>query len=83
MLPGPASEVGNAIVGHPDVPYITFTGSPDVGWGIRQRAYQKKVGLELGNNAPVVVHDDAGWVESLVRRLTERHEATIEHPWSN
>lgn len=30
----------------------------------------------------LVVHDDAAWVESLVRGLTERHEAAIEHNWS-
>jgi acyl-CoA reductase-like NAD-dependent aldehyde dehydrogenase len=59
VVPGPAGEVGNAIVDHPDVPYLTFTGSPDVGWGIRQRAFRKKVGLELGNNAPVIVAPSA------------------------
>ena len=39
--------------------YITFTGSPEVGWGIKGRAPRKKVGLELGNNAPVIVEPDA------------------------
>jgi transcriptional regulator len=29
-----------------------------------------------------IVHDDAEWVEALVRRLTERHESAREHPWS-
>ena len=29
-----------------------------------------------------VVHDDPAWLESLVRRLTDRHEADLEHPWS-
>jgi acyl-CoA reductase-like NAD-dependent aldehyde dehydrogenase len=38
---------------------ITFTGSPEVGWGIRSRAARKRVSLELGNNAPVVVEPDA------------------------
>ena len=61
VLPGAASEVGNAIVDHPDVPYITFTGSPPVGWGIRQRAFKKKVGLELGNNAPLIIEADGDW----------------------
>jgi acyl-CoA reductase-like NAD-dependent aldehyde dehydrogenase len=53
--------VGNALVDHPDVAMITFTGSPDVGWGIRGRAPRKKVGLELGNNAPVIIEADADW----------------------
>jgi acyl-CoA reductase-like NAD-dependent aldehyde dehydrogenase len=38
---------------------ITFTGSPEVGWGIKASAPRKKVGLELGNNAPVIIEPDA------------------------
>ncbi|HVE18128.1 MAG TPA: aldehyde dehydrogenase family protein, partial [Ilumatobacteraceae bacterium] len=53
--------VGNAIVDHPDIALITFTGSPDVGWGIRARAPRKRVGLELGNNAPVIIEPDGDW----------------------
>ena len=30
----------------------------------------------------LVVHDDAGWVEALVRRLTAKHEAGRQRPWS-
>jgi transcriptional regulator len=30
----------------------------------------------------LVVHDDPGWTEDLVRRLTTKHEAYREHPWS-
>lgn len=30
----------------------------------------------------LVVHDDPAWVESLVRRLTDRHEARSSRPWS-
>jgi acyl-CoA reductase-like NAD-dependent aldehyde dehydrogenase len=51
--------VGNAIVDDPDIALITFTGSPEVGWGIKARAPHKKVGLELGNNAPVIIEPDA------------------------
>ena len=61
VLPGKASEVGNTLVDHPDVPLITFTGSVDVGWSIRERAPRKKVGLELGNNAPVIIEPDGDW----------------------
>jgi acyl-CoA reductase-like NAD-dependent aldehyde dehydrogenase len=52
-------RVADHLVTHPDVAAITFTGSPEVGWNIRARAPQKRVGLELGNNAPVIVHHDA------------------------
>jgi acyl-CoA reductase-like NAD-dependent aldehyde dehydrogenase len=58
---GSGGTVGNALVDHPDVAYVSFTGSAEVGWGIRQRAYRKKVGLELGNNSPVVIEGDADW----------------------
>ncbi len=59
VVTGGGGSVGNALVDHDDVAYITFTGSPDVGWGIKARAPRKKVGLELGNNAPVIVEPDA------------------------
>jgi acyl-CoA reductase-like NAD-dependent aldehyde dehydrogenase len=61
VLPGAGSEVGAALVAHDDVAMITFTGSPEVGWGIRASAPRKKVSLELGNNAPVIVQPDADW----------------------
>jgi len=38
---------------------ITFTGSAAVGWDIKRRAGKKKVALELGGNAAVIVHSDA------------------------
>ncbi len=47
------------LVTHPDVAMVTFTGSPEVGWGIKAKAPRKKVGLELGNNAPVIIEPDA------------------------
>lgn len=61
VVPGPGGEVGNAIVDHPDIALVTFTGSPEVGWGIRSRAPKKRVGLELGNNAPVIIDADGDW----------------------
>ncbi len=59
VVTGGGGTVGNALVDHEDVALITFTGSPEVGWGIKGRAPKKKVGLELGNNAPVIVEPDA------------------------
>jgi glyceraldehyde-3-phosphate dehydrogenase (NADP+) len=38
---------------------LTFTGSPAVGWGLKTRAGRKRVTLELGGNAGVIVHHDA------------------------
>ena len=61
VVTGGGGTVGNAIVDHPDVALITFTGSPPVGWSIRARAPRKRVGLELGNNAPVIIEPDGDW----------------------
>ena len=61
VVTGGGSTVGNALVDHPDVALITFTGSPEVGWSIRARAPRKRVGLELGNNAPVIIEPDGDW----------------------
>ena len=38
---------------------LTFTGSPAVGWRLKSRAGRKRVTLELGGNAGVIVHRDA------------------------
>ena len=59
VLAGPASEIGDVLVEDGRVRAITFTGSSDVGWKLRERAARKKVNLELGNATPVIVHGDA------------------------
>ncbi|HEX9967618.1 MAG TPA: aldehyde dehydrogenase family protein [Solirubrobacterales bacterium] len=61
VIPGPGSEVGNALVEHELTRALTFTGSSGVGWGIRGRVPHKKVNLELGSNAPLIVHADGDW----------------------
>ncbi len=61
VVPGPGSEVGNAIVEHELTGALSFTGSAKVGWGIRSRVPHKKVNLELGSNAPLIVHSDGDW----------------------
>jgi phenylacetaldehyde dehydrogenase len=54
------STVGSALVRHPDVDKITFTGSTEVGLGIGVECARsaKRVALELGGKSPVVVLDD-------------------------
>jgi acyl-CoA reductase-like NAD-dependent aldehyde dehydrogenase len=61
IVTGSGSEVGNAIVEHDLTGAITFTGSPPVGWDIRAKAARKKVNLELGSTAPLVVCEDGDW----------------------
>lgn len=41
------------------VKLVTFTGSPAVGWELKKKGFKKRVSLELGGNAGVIVHDDA------------------------
>lgn len=67
VVTGSGSTVGNALVDHPDVALITFTGSPEVGWAIRARAPRKRVGLELGNNAPAIIEPDGDWVSAAAK----------------
>jgi acyl-CoA reductase-like NAD-dependent aldehyde dehydrogenase len=61
---GSGSEVGNAIVENEGIGAITFTGSAGVGWEIRAKAARKKVNLELGSTAPLIVHEDGAWEEA-------------------
>ena len=41
------------------VAMLSFTGGPDVGWRLKELAGKKRVCLELGGNAGVIVHEDA------------------------
>jgi acyl-CoA reductase-like NAD-dependent aldehyde dehydrogenase len=59
VLVGSGPEVGNPLVESRKVAMVTFTGSPPVGMGIRDRAGMKKVILELGSNSATIVHEDA------------------------
>jgi acyl-CoA reductase-like NAD-dependent aldehyde dehydrogenase len=61
VVPGPGSVVGNAIVEDPLTRALTFTGSAPVGWDIRSKTPHKKVNLELGSNAPLIVDVDGDW----------------------
>jgi len=58
VLPCKSSEA-TALVEDDRLQMVTFTGSPPVGWDIKRRAGKKKVTLELGGNAGVVVEPDA------------------------
>ena len=55
VVTGGGRVVGDKLVTDPRVSMITFTGSPSVGIGIRNRAGLKRVTLELGSNAAVII----------------------------
>jgi acyl-CoA reductase-like NAD-dependent aldehyde dehydrogenase len=61
VVPGPGSSAGAALVRHPGVDKISFTGSTEVGkWIARECADTvKKVSLELGGKSPNVIFADA------------------------
>jgi acyl-CoA reductase-like NAD-dependent aldehyde dehydrogenase len=46
---------------------LSFTGSPDVGWDLKARCGKKKVVLELGGNAAVIIDHDADLDDALER----------------
>lgn len=65
-LPVPLAE---QLATDPRFALLTFTGSPTVGWHLKNVAGKKKVCLELGGNAAAVVHEDAGDLDWVASRL--------------
>jgi 1-pyrroline dehydrogenase len=61
VVTGDGGSVGEAIVKHPEISMVSLTGSVGTGKGIARNAADtlKRVHLELGGKAPVVVFDDA------------------------
>jgi acyl-CoA reductase-like NAD-dependent aldehyde dehydrogenase len=61
LLLAPGAEVGKALVSHPDVRVISFTGSTGTGRAIAESAARlnKKVSLEMGGKNAIIVLDDA------------------------
>lgn len=59
--------LGESLAVDPRLPVLSFTGSPAVGWRLKQLAPRKRVCLELGGNAAVIVHEDAD-LEDAARR---------------
>src|SRR5579864_5497357 len=77
ILTGEASQVGEALVRHPGINKIAFTGSTDVGRSIRRATAGsgKKLSLELGGKSPFIVFDDAD-LDSVV-------EGVVDAIWFN
>jgi acyl-CoA reductase-like NAD-dependent aldehyde dehydrogenase len=70
VVTGDGSRIGNALVSHPDVAMITFTGSVPVGTSIRNRAGLKRVTLELGSNSAVVIEPGCDMDTAVARCVT-------------
>ncbi|MCL4257170.1 MAG: aldehyde dehydrogenase family protein [Anaerolineales bacterium] len=54
-----ATKDAAPLIEDPRIKLLTFTGSPAVGWSLKGKAGMKRVTLELGGNAGVIVHEDA------------------------
>lgn len=59
VITGKGSEIGDVLVRDPRVRMISFTGGLEVGQDLAGKAGLKKIGMELGSNAPVIVMPDA------------------------
>ena len=59
VVHGYGSTVGDALVTHPDVRAISFTGSTATGNTIMSRGGLKKYSMELGGKSPVIIFEDA------------------------
>jgi betaine-aldehyde dehydrogenase len=69
VLPGHGSVVGAALVNHPNVEKIAFTGSTEVGRTLMRQAAEhiKRISLELGGKSANIVFDDADLDKAVVQ----------------
>lgn len=79
VLPGPGARIGTPLVSHPDVRFVTFTGSTAVGRDIRKNSGLARTHLELGSNSVSVVAADADLelVTDLVGRAGYRKSGQV------
>lgn len=67
MIPGQvnimpcSNELAGKLITDERIKKISFTGSPEVGWRLKANCGRKKITLELGGNAGVIVHNDSDW----------------------
>ncbi len=74
FVPGPGGEIGDALVSHPDVAMIAFTGSWEVGTDIISKAHRmepqsscvKNLVLEMGGKNAIIIDSDADLDEAVV-----------------
>ncbi len=73
VVTGRGSEIGDALVGHPDVRRVAFTGSTAVGRHVLATAGLKRITLELGGSDPVIVCEDADVVAAVKAVIIGRY----------
>jgi acyl-CoA reductase-like NAD-dependent aldehyde dehydrogenase len=70
LVNGSGSTVGQALLDSDDIDHYTFTGSRSVGKMVTEHSGLASVSLELGNNSPVIVHEDAD-IEDAAERIID------------
>jgi aldehyde dehydrogenase (NAD+) len=67
VVTGYGAEIGDALVSHPLVDRIAFTGGPEAGRAINEKAarHMKRVTMELGGKSPNIVFEDANLDEAV------------------
>lgn len=58
------------LIKDPRIKMISFTGSEKIGWQIKAQAPDKRVALELGGNAALIVHRDAKLIDAVQKAVT-------------
>lgn len=71
LVIGSGSTVGEALLASEDIDHYTFTGSRQVGEYVKENSGLASVSLELGNNSPVIVHEDAGDLADAASRIID------------
>ncbi len=62
-----SNEVAEGLVTNENIAMLTFTGSDVVGWKLKALAGKRRVTLELGGNAAVIIHSDADIADAVSR----------------
>jgi glyceraldehyde-3-phosphate dehydrogenase (NADP+) len=70
LTPETPETVGTLLTTDERMRVLSFTGSDKVGWRLKALAPRKRVTLELGGNAAVIVHEDADLAYSVARCVT-------------
>lgn len=65
--PGADAEI---LASDPRIAMLTFTGSPEVGWRLKEKAWKKKVTLELGGNAGIII-DEGVDLDPIIKRIAQ------------
>jgi glyceraldehyde-3-phosphate dehydrogenase (NADP+) len=68
VIPSRGSDA-ERLAGDDRIAKLTFTGSMAVGWRLKELGWRRRVTLELGGNAAVIVEPDAGDLDAIARRI--------------